>query len=72
MQFDGRAKELFLQAWHAAVNDFEKFTAAHYVARHQPTTADNGIVKLYLQWIDCVQYKTTLKAAQMLHCMLIY
>jgi rifampin ADP-ribosylating transferase len=31
------AKQLFLQAWNEASNDFEKFTAAHYVARHQPT-----------------------------------
>src|SRR5579885_2101416 len=29
------AKTLFLQAWNEATNDFEKFTAAHYVARHQ-------------------------------------
>jgi rifampin ADP-ribosylating transferase len=38
-QPDG-ASQLFQQAWNAAENDFEKFTAAHYVARHQPTTAD--------------------------------
>lgn len=29
------AQQLFLQAWNEAANDFEKFTAAHYVARHQ-------------------------------------
>lgn len=29
------AAEIFLQAWHAATNDFEKFTAAYFVARHQ-------------------------------------
>ena len=29
------ASRLFLQAWNEATNDFEKFTAAHYVARHQ-------------------------------------
>src|SRR5664279_1679331 len=34
------AKALFLQAWNEAANDFEKFTAAHYVARHQTSTAD--------------------------------
>ncbi|QEC69501.1 rRNA adenine methyltransferase [Panacibacter ginsenosidivorans] len=34
------AKALFLQAWNEASNDFEKFTAAHYVARHQSTTED--------------------------------
>lgn len=38
------ASRLFLQAWEEAENDFEKFTAAHYVARHQPTVADK------LQW----------------------
>lgn len=39
-----KAKELFMQAWQEATNDFEKFTAAHYVARHQPT------VQHKLQW----------------------
>lgn len=34
------AKTLFLQAWNEAANDFEKFTAAHYVARHQTSTND--------------------------------
>ena len=29
------ASKLFLQAWNEAANDFEKFTAAHYVAKHQ-------------------------------------
>src|SRR5215471_17356952 len=29
------AKRLFLQAWNEATNDFEKFIAAYYVARHQ-------------------------------------
>ena len=29
------AQQLFLQAWSEATNDFEKFTAAHSVARHQ-------------------------------------
>jgi rifampin ADP-ribosylating transferase len=29
------AASLFLQAWNSAANDLEKFTAAHYVARHQ-------------------------------------
>lgn len=36
----GEAKALFLQAWNEATNDLEKFTAAHYVARHQPTIAE--------------------------------
>src|SRR3954465_13581427 len=29
------ASKLFLQAWNEATNDFEKFTAAYYVTRHQ-------------------------------------
>jgi len=29
------ASRLFFQAWNEATNDFEKFTAAYYVARHQ-------------------------------------
>ncbi|HXS54880.1 MAG TPA: NAD(+)--rifampin ADP-ribosyltransferase [Hanamia sp.] len=29
------AASLFLQAWNDASNDFERFIAAHYVARHQ-------------------------------------
>lgn len=35
-----KAQKLFMQAWNEAVDDFEKFTAAHYVARHQNTIAD--------------------------------
>jgi tetratricopeptide (TPR) repeat protein len=34
------AVQLFLQAWLRSVSNFEKFTAAHYVARHQPTIED--------------------------------
>jgi len=34
-----RTRRLFLQAWNEAATDFEKFTAAHYVARHQSTVA---------------------------------
>jgi rifampin ADP-ribosylating transferase len=36
----GEAADLFMQAWNEAENDFEKFTAAHYVARHQNTMTD--------------------------------
>lgn len=32
------ASKLFLQAWNEATNDFEKFTAAHFVARSQTDT----------------------------------
>lgn len=34
------ANMLFLQAWDKATNNFEKFTAAHYVARHQKDVND--------------------------------
>ncbi len=34
------AAHLFIQAWDIATSDFEKFTAAHYIARHQKTIAD--------------------------------
>ena len=34
------ARELFIKAWNEATNDFEKFTAAHYVARHQKSVSD--------------------------------
>jgi len=51
MDMEGKGKpdeasKLFLQAWNEATNDFEKFTAAHYVARHQKSTADK------LNWDD--------------------
>ena len=38
------AKALFLQAWEESETDFEKFTAAHYVARQQST------IKEKLEW----------------------
>ena len=37
---------LFLQGWNEATNDFEKFLAAHYVARHQKTAAEK------LHWLE--------------------
>jgi tetratricopeptide (TPR) repeat protein len=45
MEMEGKgnpeeASKYFLQAWNEATNDFEKFTAAHYVARHQKSVAD--------------------------------
>jgi hypothetical protein len=42
----GEASKLFLQAWEEATNDFEKFLAAHYVARHQKTISDK------LHWLE--------------------
>lgn len=46
------ASRLFLQAWHEATGDLEKFIAAYYVARHQESDADR------LQW-----YETALQFA---------
>lgn len=40
------AGRLFLQAWNDATNDFEKFIAAHYVARHQRSIPDK------LKWLE--------------------
>lgn len=45
MEMEGKgqpeeASKLFLQAWNQATSDFEKLTAAHYVARHQKTVND--------------------------------
>ena len=48
----GEAKELFFRAWNEATNDFEKFTAAYYVARRQENTSDK------LKW-----YETALQLA---------
>ena len=40
------ASKLFLQAWKEATNDFEKFLAAYYVARHQNNVSDK------LKWLE--------------------
>jgi tetratricopeptide (TPR) repeat protein len=40
------ASRLFLQAWNEATNDFEKFIAAHYVARHQKNVSGK------LKWLE--------------------
>jgi hypothetical protein len=40
------ASKLFHQAWNEATNDFEKFIAAYYVARHQKNISDK------LQWLE--------------------
>jgi rifampin ADP-ribosylating transferase len=40
------ASKLFLRAWNEATNDFEKFTAAYYVARHQKNVSDK------LKWFE--------------------
>lgn len=40
------ASSLFLQAWNEATNDFERFIAAHYVARQQQNVSDR------LKWLE--------------------
>ena len=40
------ASKLFLKAWNEASNDFEKFTAAYFVARHQKNNPDK------LKWLE--------------------
>lgn len=45
MELEGKGEKeqamlRFTQAWNEATNDFEKFTAAHYVARHQQRIED--------------------------------
>lgn len=43
MEGNGKPEEasrIFLQAWNEATNDFEKFIAAYYVARHQGNVPD--------------------------------
>src|SRR5664279_985496 len=50
------ASTLFLQAWNEATNDFEKFIAAHYVARHQKNVSDK------LKWLEtCLQFALKIK-----------
>src|SRR3954465_4201489 len=49
MEAKGKPEEagrIFLQAWNEATNDFEKFTAAHFVARHQKNVRDK------LKWFE--------------------
>ncbi len=41
-----QASELFIRAWNEATNNFEKYLAAHYVARHQQNVADK------LKWLE--------------------
>ena len=40
------AYKLFLQGWNEATNDFEKFLAAHYIAKHQKTNTDQ------VKWLE--------------------
>jgi len=51
----GEARQLFYRAWNEATSPFEQFTAAHYVARHQPTVEDK------LRWDErCLQIALTI------------
>ena len=40
------AKTLFLQGWNEATNDFERYLAAYYVARHQKNLSDR------VKWLE--------------------
>nr|AEI30170.1 rifampin ADP-ribosyl transferase [uncultured bacterium] len=42
----GEARRIFLQAWNESTNDFEKYIAAYYVARHQDSVQDK------LRWLE--------------------
>ena len=58
MDMEGKGKseeatKLFLKAWNEAASDFEKFTAAHYVARHQKNIPDK------LNWHKTAEILTT-------------
>lgn len=49
LEGEGKAEDasrLFLQAWNEATNDFEKFMAAHYVARQQTNISHK------LRWLE--------------------
>ena len=51
MDMEGKGKpeeagRLFLLAWNEATNDFEKFLASHYIARHQKNVSDK------LKWLE--------------------
>jgi len=51
MDMEGKGKpeeasRLFLLAWNEATNDFERFIAAHYVARHQANVSGK------LKWLE--------------------
>lgn len=49
-----QASELFLKAWSISKSDFEKFTSAHYVARHQDSVLEK------LKW-DLIALEFALK-----------
>lgn len=54
------AHDLFKQAWDKAETDFERFTAAHYVARHQSSVEDK------LKWDErALQYALKMEDEKM-------
>lgn len=57
LEGEGKKEEafkLFQQAWDEATSDFEKFTSAHYVARHQKSVVEK------LKW-DEISLQSALK-----------
>lgn len=49
LEESGKSQEaamVFLNAWNEATNDFERFIAAYYVARHQQNTSDR------MKWLE--------------------
>jgi hypothetical protein len=63
------ASKLFLQAWNEATNDFERFLAAHYVARHQTTASDKlNWLEMTLQFALKVNDNTVKSAFPSLYC----
>jgi hypothetical protein len=68
MELEGKGQPteaaiVFLKAWYEAQTDFEKFTAAHYVARHQQTIDDKlHWDKTALQHALNIQEQETVKA----------
>lgn len=61
MEFEAKgnrkaAHKLFQQAWDESENDLERFTSAHYLARHQDTVRDK------LNWdIKALEYALQIK-----------
>ena len=52
---DDEAKAIFTQAWNESASDFERFVAAHYLARHQEAVSDK------LKW-DLISLENALRS----------
>ncbi|MEI6410549.1 MAG: NAD(+)--rifampin ADP-ribosyltransferase [Bacteroidota bacterium] len=62
------AGKLFMQAWNEATNDFEKFLAAYFVARHQKSVSDKlAWLQTSLQCALIVNNATVKAAISTLH-----